>query len=141
MSKFVPVTADFAVAPQIAAADVQEAAAAGFRRIMNNRPDHEQAGQPTDAALAEVAAAAGLAWRAAPIVAPTMAAVDAMAGALEEPGPMLAFCRSGTRSITLWALAQAKRKAMAPDDILTAARGAGYDLGHLRGALAELAEG
>jgi sulfide:quinone oxidoreductase len=141
MSKFVPVTADFAVAPQIAVSDVQAAAVAGFRRIINNRPDYEQPGQPTDAALAEAAAAAGLAWRFAPIVAPTIDAVDAMAAALAEPGPMLAFCRSGTRSITLWALAQAKRKAMTADDILTAARGAGYDLGHLRGALRELAEG
>jgi uncharacterized protein (TIGR01244 family) len=141
MSKFIPVTADFAVAPQIAPSDVQEAAAAGFRRIMNNRPDQEQPGQPTDAALRAAAAASGLGWRFAPIVAPTMEAVDAMVEALAEPGPMLAFCRSGTRSITLWALAQAKRGAMAPEAILSAAAAAGYDLGHLRGALRELAEG
>lgn len=141
MSKFISVTAEFAVAAQIAASDVPAAAAAGFRRIMNNRPDHEQPGQPTDAALSAAAAAAGLAWRSVPITAPTAQAVDAMAAALAEPGPMLAFCRSGTRSITLWALAQAKRQAMTPDAIIAAAAAAGYDLGHLRPVLQDLSEG
>jgi uncharacterized protein (TIGR01244 family) len=138
MSKFIAVTPDFAVAGQIGADDIAAAASAGYRRIMNNRPDGEHADQPASADLAAAAAQAGLAWRDAPITAPTMEAVDAMAAALAEAGPMLAFCRSGTRSITLWALAQAKRKAMPPEAILKAASNAGYDLGNLRGMLANL---
>mgnify|MGYP002738303486 CR=1 FL=1 len=62
------------------------------------------------------------------------------AAAMNGPGPMLAYCRSGTRSTTLWALAQAQSGAMSVDQILAAARAAGYDLDQHRSLLAGLAD-
>ena len=65
---------------------------------------------------------------------PTPAQVDATREALATAkGPVLAYCRSGTRSITAWALAQAGQKRA--DEILAAARHAGYDLSSLKPAL------
>jgi uncharacterized protein (TIGR01244 family) len=115
------------VSGQIAPADVAEAAAAGVKTIINNRPDGEEPGQPTHAEIEAAATAAGLAYRHIPIAGGfSQDQVDAMAEALDE-GPALAFCRSGTRSTYLWALARARRG----DDASILARQAaeaGYDL-------------
>ena len=122
------------VAPQIAPEDVPAIAAAGFTAIVNNRPDDEEPGQPGGAAIRAAAEAAGLTYTAIPVThagfsSPQVAAmIDAIAAA---PGPVLAYCRSGTRSCNLWALAQAGLGEDA--DALTAkAAAAGYDLTNLR---------
>jgi sulfide:quinone oxidoreductase len=119
------------VAAQISADDIAGLAAAGFRSVINNRPDDEVEGQPSNAALAAVAAQHGLAWRYLPVRSGQVGDQDAddFADALRElPAPVLAFCRSGTRSSSLWAL-QADGDA---DTILQTARQAGYDLSALR---------
>ena len=54
------VTDTFAVAPQISLSDLSELAALGFKRIVNNRPDGEQPGQPSSAEFATAAQALGL---------------------------------------------------------------------------------
>jgi uncharacterized protein (TIGR01244 family) len=60
--------------------------------------------------------------------------VDKTRAALEaSAGPVFAFCRSGTRSTTLWALSQAGK--MDADDIIRQAAEAGYDMSHLAGHL------
>ena len=127
----------FSVAPQITAADFAEIAAAGFRAIINNRPDGEAPGQIGDADAQAAAAAAGLHYRAIPVRgAPGPAEVEATVAALASlPGPVLAYCRSGTRSVTAWALAQAQSGASA-DEVIAQARDAGYDLNALRAAFA-----
>jgi len=127
----------FSVAPQITAADFAEIAAAGFRAIINNRPDGEAPGQIGDADAQAAAAAAGLRYIAIPVRgAPGPAEVEATVAALASlPGPILAYCRSGTRSVTAWALAQARSGGRA-DDVIDRARGAGYDLNALRSAFA-----
>lgn len=124
------VTTDFAVAPQIGEADIAAIAAVGFKTLINNRPDGEVPGQMTDAAAEAAAHAAGMAYVSIPFVgAPHAVQVEETVKALEgNPGPVLAFCRSGTRSITVWALAQAVSGALAPEEIVAAAAEAGYDL-------------
>src|SRR3954469_1589021 len=121
------------VAGQIAPADV---ATLDVRIIINNRPDGEEPGQPASADIEAAARAAGLDYRDIPIAGAISAAqVEAMAEALEA-GPAFLFCRSGTRSTYLWALARASRGAE-PDALVGAAAQAGYDLRpilpHLRG--------
>lgn len=132
------ITPDFAVAPQLSPQDLAAAAAAGYRTVLNNRPDLEvEPGGPRSSAMAEAAAAAGLAYRYLPFVPGEMtpALVEAFAQALEEcPGPVLAYCRSGTRSSNLWAMASAKTEA--PEVLIAKAAAAGYDLSQLRPALA-----
>lgn len=139
MGTFKEVAPDFSVAPQIEAADFAAAAALGFRTIINNRPDGEAPGQLADADARRAADAAGLAYRAIPVTMPIdPQAVEAFAAALAEtPGPHLAYCRSGTRSIHMWAMAKARGGAD-PDALIAAGAAAGYDLSGLRTILASL---
>ena len=127
-------TPAFAVAPQLTPDDVRAAAARGFTTLVNNRPDAEEPGQPADAAIRAAADAAGMAYLALPIdpTGPTREKVDALAAAIaDSPGPVLAFCRSGTRSTYLWALARASAGEDA-DTLIEQAAAAGYDLTPIR---------
>ena len=103
-------TPAFGVAGQLDASNVAALAAQGWRSLICNRPDGEATDQPASTGLAHVAATHGLAWRYLPIVSGQWrdADVAAFADALRTlPPPVLAFCRTGTRSIHLWALAMA----------------------------------
>jgi uncharacterized protein (TIGR01244 family) len=116
----------------------EEVAGLGVRILVNNRPDGEEPGQPSSADMESAARAAGLDYRHIPIAGGfTEADVEAMARALDQ-GPALAFCRSGTRSTWLWALARASRGAD-PETLAESAAAAGFDLSPLRSALAALA--
>src|SRR5688500_14709160 len=99
------------VAPQIGAPDLADAVAIGVKLVINNRPDDEEPGQPSGESIAAAAQVAGLTYVAIPMTHAgfSHAQVDAMCAALEQAGgPVLAYCRSGTRSTYLWALARAK---------------------------------
>lgn len=131
------------VAPQIAPGDVHALATLGFTTIINNRPDGESADQPGGDIVAAEAEAAGLAYHAIPVspagIAPDQ--VAAMAAVLRDsPGPVLAYCRSGTRSTNLWALASATLGEN-PQRLVTAAADAGYDIAGLAPVLRRMAEG
>jgi uncharacterized protein (TIGR01244 family) len=120
------------VAGQIDPADVAEAARSGIAAIVNNRPDGEEPGQPTSGEIEAAARAAGLAYHHIPVsggIAPDE--VERLASVLEEQPRVLIFCRSGTRSTWLWALAEARRGADGETLIAQAAE-AGYDLEPLR---------
>ncbi len=122
------------VAPQIDPADVASLAASGFTTIVNNRPDGEEAGQPTGDQVRAAAEAAGLGYVAIPVTHSGFShpQVTAMIELLSQAdGPVLAYCRSGTRSCHLWALARA---GMGDDaDALTdKAAAAGYDISGAR---------
>ncbi|WP_425231020.1 TIGR01244 family sulfur transferase [Sphingomonas sp.] len=127
----------FAVAPQIAPGDLPAIAAAGYVAVINNRPDDEEAGQPASAAIRVAAEAAGLGYVEVPVTHAGFShpQLDAMANALTAAdGPVLAFCRSGTRSCNLWALAAAKA-GRAPHLLVAQAAAAGYDLSGIRPTL------
>ncbi|MEA2999783.1 MAG: hypothetical protein QOK17_1616 [Sphingomonadales bacterium] len=105
----------------------EEVAGLHVRILVNNRPDGEEPGQPASSEIEAAARAAGLDYRYIPIAGGiSKAQVEAMAEALEA-GSALAFCRSGTRSTYLWALARASRGAEV-DSLNAAAAEAGYDL-------------
>lgn len=141
MSDFRQVTENVLVSPQLALEDVAAAAAAGVALIVNNRPDGEEPDAPQGDEIAAAAAAAGLNYVAIPIGHSGFSEpqVDAMIAALEQAeGPILAYCRSGTRSTFLWALAAAKQ-GEAPDAIARAAARAGYDISPIRAMIDVLA--
>ncbi len=130
------VTDGFAVAPQISEADLDAIAAAGFKTIVANRPDGEGGvDQPRMGAIRTRAEALGLAFVAIPFSgAPTPDILERFGAALAEaPSPVLAYCRTGTRSITAWALTHAGQGSGA--EIVEAAAGAGYDLSALQALL------
>jgi uncharacterized protein (TIGR01244 family) len=129
------VTAAFAVAPQINPNDMAELAAAGFKRIISNRPDAEVPPGLSSIAMAAAAQAAGLDYVHVPIVGmPSPSQIEATFAAVQGAGgPVLAYCRSGTRSITAWALGQAQHGAAAPDELIALGRDAGYDLSGVLG--------
>jgi uncharacterized protein (TIGR01244 family) len=140
---FIRLTDKIAVAPQISPEDVARAKAEGFTFIINNRPDDEGPGQPAGAEIAAAAAAAGLGYAAIPVdhTGLTVEKAMAMAEALKAaPGPVLAFCRSGTRSTNLWALAEAMTGGD-PDVLVGAAANGGYDISGLLPALQKLSRG
>ena len=113
-------------------------ASLGAALIVNNRPDWEEPGQPTSAEVEAAARAAGVEYRHIPITGGfSEAQVDAMAEALAASnGPVLAFCKSGTRSIYLWALARGRLGDDA-DALVAKGEAAGYDLTALRPYLAQ----
>lgn len=128
------------VAPQIAAEDMAFLAEQGFTYVINNRPDEEEIGQPEGEAIRAAAEAAGLGYAAIPVTHAgfSSAQVEAMAAALAEAkGPVLAYCRSGTRSCNLWALAEAARGGD-PAEITAKAAQAGYDISGIRPLLDQL---
>ena len=112
MSDFRRVTDDFWASPQIGVADIAEAKARGAVLVINNRPDGEAPEDPQGEEIAQAARAAGLDYVAIPVThagfteAQVAATIEALARA---EGPVLAYCRSGTRSTLLWALAQARQ--------------------------------
>ncbi len=130
MTDFRRVTDDLSVSPQISVAEVAEAARLGFRTIVNNRPDGEEPGQPSAAEIEAAAHAAGLAYAHLPIRGGPTADQVAASQALfaEAEGPVLAFCRSGTRSIVTWSIAQAQAGERPRDELIQLGQGAGYDL-------------
>ena len=124
------VTDTFAVAPQLGPADMSAAAARGFKLVINNRPDGEAPGQPTSAEMEAAARAAGMDYVQIPFAGrPSDAQADAVREAAEgAEGPVLAFCRSGTRSITAWSIGQARAGKRPRHELLELATKAGYDL-------------
>jgi len=126
------------VSPQIAPEDVVAIKAAGFTDIVNNRPDGEAPDQPSGETIRRAAEAAGLRYHAIPLgregVSPDM--VEKTRTVLEgSAGPVFCYCRSGTRSTTLWALSQAD--TLPAGEIIAAAANAGYDMSHLAGHLGQ----
>lgn len=110
MSDFRPLSHRLAVSPQVNADDMKHAAARGFTLIINNRPDFEAPEQPTGAEIAAAAEAAGLGYAAIPVgpAGISMADIEACAALLRDSeGPVLMYCRSGTRSAHLATLSTA----------------------------------
>jgi len=106
------VTPDFSVSPQIAAADMDAIVKAGFCSIVCNRPDGEGADQSTFEEIEAAAKAKGLEQ---PVVSGKVRDEDTKNFAAliaELPKPTLGFCRTGTRSMTLWSLAEGAKRPL-----------------------------
>ena len=117
------------VTPQIKVDDLPAIKEKGFRAIICNRPDGEGTDQPTYKEIEVAAAKLGIDMAYQPIVAGKVNDQDAddFANLMTElPGPVLAYCRTGTRSATLWSLTQAQTRTTA--DILSKTKAAGYDM-------------
>lgn len=132
-----------AVAPQVWPSELLNLAQDGFALIVNNRPDDEEAGQPSSVEVESAARVVGLGYRAIPVTHSgfSHAQIDAMIEALNAArGLVLAYCRSGTRSCFLWALARAKL-GDDPETLTEKAAAAGYDIRPIRAMLDALAAG
>jgi sulfide:quinone oxidoreductase len=126
-------TSTLSVAHQLTERDLEEAAAAGFKTIINNRPDGEALDQPRSEDLSAAARQLGLTYLHLPVVSNQLSKdkILAFKAALSRAEqPVLAFCRTGTRSTSLWALMA--RDDLSPDEILQTASQAGYNLEVLR---------
>ena len=127
----------FSVADQLQVLDLGDLAAQGIKTIINNRPDNEISVQPESLELAAAAESLGMTYLYLPVTGSNRADEHITDQHIEifartycsAEGPTLAFCRTGTRSIALWALVAAK--TLGVDAVLTAAATAGYDLSRL----------
>lgn len=130
------------VSPQITVEDVAAARELGIGLIVNNRPEDESPDQTPGDAIESAARDAGIAYVAIPVTHAGFAAwqVEAMRKALDEAGdaPVLAYCRSGTRSTLLWALAEAAA-GRNPAQIAASAAQGGYDITPVRAQVDMLA--
>ncbi|WP_412507955.1 TIGR01244 family sulfur transferase [Roseovarius sp. SYSU LYC5161] len=123
------ITETLSVSPQLQLADIPELKRLGYRSIICNRPDGEGADQPSHEEMEKAARQEGLAFRYLPVTpgVVTDETAHAFGAALGElPGPALAYCRTGTRSVTLWSLDAADDRPVS--DILGATQAAGYDM-------------
>ena len=125
-------TAELSVSPQIAVSDLPAIQAAGFRAIICNRPDGEGADQPNFREIEAAARDHGIEARYLPVESGKVSdAAHAQFGELLRTigKPVLAYCRTGMRSATLWGLSEASTRPL--PEVLAAAKGAGYELGAL----------
>ena len=130
---------DLAVSPQILPEDVPQLAEAGFKVLVNNRPDEEVDSAIDHDVMARAAEAAGMRYHYLPFH-PGQITPDLISGFAEATAgrePVIAYCRSGNRCTVLWALTQAGRRSEA--EILETAAQAGYDLSQIRPLIASLA--
>ena len=129
--KITPITETFSVSGQPSQADVAALAANGTALLINNRPDGEEAGQPGTQAEEAAAERAGLAYLHLPVTGATITREDVdrfRKAVLEAPGPVVAHCRSGTRSLTLWAIGEVLAGTVAWDDLIEYGAARGFDL-------------
>jgi sulfide:quinone oxidoreductase len=120
------------VSPQVDPGKLEALASAGFRSIVCNRPDGEEAGQPSWDEVSQAAERAGMQSRHIPVVPGAIGdehVVQFRAALDQLPAPVLAYCRTGGRAATLWALSQTG--SLTPDEIVRTAASAGYDLSAL----------
>lgn len=141
MAAFKKIDDGFAVAGQLAEADLHQAQADGFSCIINNRPDGEDTESLQDDEVRSLAEKLGLAYHHVPVTPGSMS--PEQVGMIREiidgtPGPILAYCRSGMRSSMLWGLAMAGR--VGTDDIIERAAMAGYDISSVKPVIEVLAQ-
>jgi sulfide:quinone oxidoreductase len=138
----VRVNEDLAVSVQIACDQLEDLAKQGVTLLICNRPDGEEPNQPNFSEIQTRAAAVGIEALYQPVIPGQIsdqAIVEFGNALLTANGKVLAYCRTGTRSITLWALSQA-REGQNVDELLQAARDAGYDLAGIRDRLDQLSK-
>lgn len=126
-----PLSSSIWASAQLSPDIMNDLAAAGVGRIISNRPDGEEPGQPSAAIMEAAARDAGLAFAWVPVSGlPGPAEVAAAADLLNDDTPTVMFCRSGMRSAVLWAMAE-RLGGRDAGDLREAAASAGYDLARI----------
>lgn len=126
------------VTGQLAPTDIPALKEAGVASVVCNRPDGEQSDQPDHLALQAACSRAGLDFAYLPVVPGSITDehVQQFGTLLEQlPAPIAAYCRTGTRSASLWALSQVRAGSATPEQVLSIAGQAGYDLSSLASRL------
>jgi sulfide:quinone oxidoreductase len=144
MAKLTQIADGVFVSGQIMPDEVAGLAAQGIRTIVNNRPDGEEPGQPSAEEVRNEAEKAGLAYVRIPVTMGAIEAADvaAMDRAIREsPKPVLAHCRSGTRSYLLWAAAQVVNDGASAPEFVARGAAQGFDLSALPMLVAKLGGG
>lgn len=134
------VSPTLSVSPQLDPSKFEDLNPQGFTTVINNRPDNEEPSQPGSAAEERAAQAAGLAYHHIPVAGGSITADDVrafQAAVAASPGPVLAHCKSGTRSLTLYAIGEVLDGRLRADDVRSFGNSLGVDL---RGAEAWLAQ-
>jgi len=137
--KFAKINNELTVSDQITIEDLKEIQAQGYKTIFCNRPDQESEGQLDFSAIEKEAHNLGIKAIHQPVIGGQISDDDiAQFGSYFEAAqkPVFAFCRTGTRCSTLWALSHAK--FLPADEILDKVQNAGYDLSPLRNRLDSL---
>ncbi|PLW84015.1 TIGR01244 family phosphatase [Kineobactrum sediminis] len=123
-------TDSLTVSAQVTADDLNALAERGVRHLICNRPDGEGPDQPAFAEIKRAAETAGMSAHYLPVTTGKVGDEDAaefgrLLASLE--GPVHAFCRSGMRSTTLWALSRSPDE-LTPAEIVRRGKAAGYDM-------------
>lgn len=142
MTAVIKVDEGFFVAPQIDASVTEELRAHGIVAIINNRPDGEEAGQLAAADARQTFEQEGFEYHHVPVTMNTLSpqVVEQFRQVWEQvEGPVVAHCRSGMRSTLLWALAEARYGGRKPEEILSKAQAAGFDLSSATDLLQQIA--
>jgi uncharacterized protein (TIGR01244 family) len=135
------ITDELSVTAQPSRADIRRFAELGYRTIINNRPDGEEAGQLSAAEAKTEAARAHLGYVHLPVKVGEIAVADVEAfrrTLRESPRPVVAHCKTGTRSYFLWAAGEALAGRCDPWDLIGQAAATGYDLRALPDVVARL---
>ncbi|MEQ8967126.1 MAG: TIGR01244 family sulfur transferase [Azospirillaceae bacterium] len=128
----------FYVGPQLTESDFDDLAAKGIKTVINNRPDGEEAGQLSAERAAELAGEHGIAYHYIPMTSESLTpeVIETFRNAVDESErPILAHCRSGTRSCVLWSITQAGAGERSVDEIVRCAADGGYDMSSVRPVL------
>ena len=133
-AKITVLTERFAVASQIGAGDIAEIAAAGYRVLINNRPDGEQEGQLSSHDARQQAEALGIEYHYLPFTAATLtlAQIEQFERLLADArGPILAHCRSGTRCCLVWSITELRKGAGDAEGLIRQGADRGFSIPEL----------
>ena len=130
MANPIRLTNQVLVNPQLQVEDLEALNAVGIRAIVCNRPDNESDDQPSSKAIAEAAAKLNMSFAYLPLT-PKLQARDGDAETFakiinETQGEIVAYCKTGKRSVSLWALSQ--RDELSTDEIINTAAQSGFDI-------------
>ncbi len=132
------VTKNYFVSSQIEVNDVELLKNKGFEIVVCNRPDGEEPDQPDFKSINEECSKLGIKFCNYPLSPGdlNLERVLETKEIIEEDKKTLAYCRTGTRCITLWACAEVANKEI--EEILEISEEAGYDLSHMEEILSSL---
>ena len=140
MTEFKKLAHNITVSTQMTKEEFATAAEMGIKTIICNRIEGEETGQPSNQEMLENATKHGIEFIALPMGGEfPMAQATEMANLLHEnPSPIHAYCKSGTRSAILWGLATAINHSKTPSEIMAATQSAGFDLINVEPAFHQL---